>query len=90
MEELQNHVGDPTHPLISARRSVFEMDLEEEISFKVLISLAPIALERLLTRKFWSNAEESSLEYRRCVAEKELAKWKQMLHITNFVQKTLS
>ncbi|MCX6990167.1 MAG: DUF115 domain-containing protein [Chlamydiae bacterium] len=90
VEELQNHIGDPTYPLISARRSVFEMDLEEEISFKVLISLAPIALERLLTRKFWSNAEESSLEYRRCVAEKELAKWKQMLHITNFVQKTLS
>lgn len=90
VEELQNHVEDSTYPLISARRSVLEMDLEEETSFKVLLSLAPTALERLLTRKFWSNAAESSLEYRKCVAQKELAKWKQMLHITNFVQKSLS
>ena len=90
VEELQNHVGDSRYPLISARRTVIEMDLQEEVSFKVLLSLAPTALERLLARKFWSDAEETSLEYRKCVADKELAKWKQLLHIANFVQKTFS
>lgn len=85
-----NHLEDLSYPLISARRSVFEMDLEEEECFTALLSLAPSALERLLMRKFWTQAPVDSLEYRSTVIEKEHCKWKQMLQIVKYCQITLS
>lgn len=86
----KNHLEDFSYPLISARRSVFEMDLEEEACFSALLSLAPSALERLLQRKFWTQDPEESLTYRSSVIEKELCKWKQMLQIVKYCQVTLS
>lgn len=88
--ELQNHIDEPDYPLISARRSVYEMDLQDEMCYSALLSVAPGALERLLSRRFWSACEQSSPEYRRSVAEKELCKWKQMLQIIKYCQLSLS
>lgn len=90
VQELQNHIDEPDYPLISARRSVYEMDLQDEMCYSALLCVAPSALERLLARRFWNSGDEASAEYRHCTAEKELCKWKQILQIIKYCQVTLS
>jgi hypothetical protein len=76
--------------LFSARYSVFVMDLEEEIGYKVFLAALPAVLDRVLSLGLLSDeATDESKEKQKLLA-KEKAKWQKILSVVQSLQKTIS
>jgi hypothetical protein len=65
----------------SARQTVFEMDLAEEVAFQRIFAATPVLLERLLSRKYPTIPYEDSHELCYLILEKEKSKWMHMQKI---------
>lgn len=81
IERMQNKVDDESTSFISARQSVFEMDLEEELASKVLLGALSAVLDKILQKGLDDAQELSASEARRYFLVKEKTKWERILTI---------
>ena len=87
---LEECIADLSYPLLSAKRVLLDMDLQEELAYAVLLQTAPDSIEKLFLRGFWTNAVEDSLEYRRCFVNKQKIKYRHLLEIASHYSKVFS
>lgn len=87
---LEECIADLSYPLLSAKRVLLDMDLQEELAYAVLLQTAPDAIEKLFLRGSWTNAVEDSLEYRRCFVNKQKIKYRHLLEIASHYSKVFS
>lgn len=71
IEQVKKQTHDPTYPLMSAKRILLDMDLQDELAYHVLLENAAKGIEKIFLRGYWTEATEDTEEYRRCLLEKD-------------------
>lgn len=83
IDQVKKQAHDPTYPLMSARRVLLDMDLQDELAYHVLIENAAKGIEKIFLRGYWTEATEDTEEYRRCFCEKEQIFYTHLLEIAS-------
>jgi hypothetical protein len=81
LEELARQEGSCHLCVPSARQTVFEMDLAEEVAFQTIFAAAPVFIERLLSSKYPTTPCADGEEQSFVLLKKEKAKWMHMQKI---------
>ena len=89
LELSSTKISQDDECLISARQSVFEMDLEDEVAYSLFLAQVLGAQEKILSRIYTVPDCKNSPEYKSAFLDKEMKKWQRLYKICEKLENKL-